>query len=67
MNNFKLERILNHQQHLYYNYNWGDDDYYDSGVSAGYSKAKEEFMATQDIPTQVELGEKISFYWICRN
>ena len=61
MNIFKLERILNHQQHLYFNVKWSDDDYYESGVSAGYSKAKEEFMATQDIPIQVELGEKFSF------
>jgi hypothetical protein len=61
MNIFKLERILNHQQHLHFNYKWDEDDYYDSGVSAGYNKAKAEFMATQDIPTQVELGEKFPF------
>jgi len=61
MNIFKLERILNHQQHLYFNAKWDDDDYYNSGVSAGYNKAKTEFMATQDIPTQVELGEKFPF------
>ena len=57
----KLERILNHQQHLRFNCKWTEDDYYTSGVSAGYSKAKEEFMATQDIPTQTELGEKFPF------
>ena len=61
MNIFKLERILNHQQHLQYNCKWTEDDYYDSGVSAGYNKAKSEFMATQDIPIQTELGEKFPF------
>jgi hypothetical protein len=29
---FKLERILNHQQHLHFNVKWTEDDYYDSGV-----------------------------------
>ena len=61
MNIFKLERILNHQQHLQYNCKWTEDDYYDSGVSAGYNKAKQEFMSMQDIPIQVELGEKFPF------
>ena len=61
MNIFKLERILNHQQHLQYNCKWPEDYDYDSGVSAGYNKAKQEFMATQDIPIQVELGEKFPF------
>lgn len=61
MNIFKLERILNHQQHLHFNRKWTEDDYYDSGVSAGYNKAKQEFMSMQDIPIQTELGEKFPF------
>jgi len=59
--NWKLHRILNHQDKLYFNYKWTEDDYYDSGVNAGYNKAKTEFMSTQDIPIQVELGEKFPF------
>ena len=61
MNILKIEKILNHQQHLHYNCKWTEDDYYRSGQSSGYEKAKSEFMATQDIPTQVELGEKFPF------
>ena len=61
MNLFKLKRILNHQYELHFNYKWTDDDYYDSGVNTGYNKAKAEFMSTQDIPIQVELGEKFPF------
>jgi len=61
MNIFKLERILNHQQHLQFNCKWTEDDYYTSGINNGYNKAKQEFMSTQDIPTQVELGEKFPF------
>ena len=57
----KLNRILNKQDKLYFNAKWNDDDYYNSGVSAGYCKAKEEFLSTQDIPIQVELGEKFPF------
>lgn len=57
----KLEKILNKQNKLYYNCKWTEDDYYRSGQSSGYEKAKSEFMATQDIPTQVELGEKFPF------
>ena len=57
----KLDRILNHQQHLQFNCKWTEDDYYDSGVSDGYNKAKSEFMAIQDIPTQVELSDKFDF------
>jgi hypothetical protein len=57
MNIFKLERILNHQQHLHFNCKWPEDEYYDDG----YNAAKREFMSTQDIPTQVELGEKFPF------
>ena len=59
MNICKLERILNHQQHLKFNCKWTED--YDSGVNTGYNKAKAEFMSTQDIPIQVELGEKFPF------
>ena len=33
MNILKLEKILNHQQHLHFNMNWDDEDYYQSGKS----------------------------------
>ena len=56
-----LERILNKKDKLYYNVKWDNDDYYDSGVSVGYNKAKEEMKLLWDIPTQVELGEKFPF------
>ena len=58
MNIFKLEKILNHQQHLHFNMNWDDEDYYESGRSAGIAEFKKEIW---DIPTQVELGEKFPF------
>lgn len=59
---FKLERILNHQQHLHFNVPYGDDSSYDSGFSAGEIKGRVE--ATKDlwdIPIQTELGEKFPF------
>ena len=58
MNILNLERILNHQQHLHFNMNWDDEDYYESGRSAGIAEFKKEIW---DIPTQVELGEKFPF------
>lgn len=57
----KLNRILNHQQRLQFICKWTEGDYYDSGVNAGYCKAKAEFMATQDIPIQTELSDKFDF------
>jgi len=36
MNIFKLERILNHQQHLYYNVPYGPDDITNPGWAAHY-------------------------------
>ena len=33
MNILKLEKILNHQQHLHFNMNWDDEDYYQLGRS----------------------------------
>ena len=58
----KLEKILNHQQHLHFNCDWSevDRDY-------GYQQAKrvqeleQKFNNLWDIPTQVELGEKFPF------
>jgi hypothetical protein len=58
MNIFKLERILNHQQHLCFNVKWDDGDHYD----AGYSRGKEDAIkGLWDIPIQTELGEKFPF------
>ena len=58
----KLERILNHQQHLHFNADWSevDRDY-------GYQQAKRVQELEQklnnlwDIPIQVELGDKFPF------
>ena len=58
MNISKVEKILNHQQHLYFNMNWDDDDYYQSGRNAGIAEFKKEIW---DLPIQVELGEKFPF------
>lgn len=60
----KLERILNHQQHLHFNVPYGDESWsggYSSGKAEGYAQAKKELAILQDIPTQVELGEKFLF------
>ena len=54
----KLEKILNHQQHLYFNVKWDDDDYYNSGYSRGKADTIKELW---DIPIQTELGEKFPF------
>ena len=54
----KLEKILNHQQHLHFNIKWDDEDYYQSGRNAGIAEFKKEIW---DLPIQVELGEKFPF------
>ena len=69
MNIFKLERILNHQQHLHFNADWGD--YYEESYKCVTSKvnelerelslSKEKFKNLWDLPIQVELGEKFPF------
>ena len=69
MNIFKLERILNHQQHLYFNADWSD--YYEESYECAVSKvnelerelslSKEKFKNLWDIPIQTELGEKFPF------
>lgn len=63
MNIFKLERILNHQQHLYYNIPYGDDDYSFAyrEASKRADKAEEALKNLWDIPIQTELGEKFPF------
>ena len=58
MKMFKLERILNHHMELHFNMNWDDEDYYESGRSAGIAEFKKEIW---DLPTQTELGEKFPF------
>ena len=55
---FKLERILNHQQHLRFNCKWPEDYDYEAGRSAGIAQITKNLW---DIPTQVELGEKFPF------
>jgi hypothetical protein len=63
MNISKLERILNHQQHLYFNIPYGDDDYYSDyrEASKRADKAEEKLKNLWDIPIQTELGEKFPF------
>lgn len=56
-----ITRILSNTNKCCYNVKWTDEDYYESGVSLGYAKAKEEMKNLWDIPTQVELGEKFPF------
>jgi hypothetical protein len=63
MNNlFKLERILNHQQHLHYNCDW---DAVDREIARDNSRKvcelENKLKNLWDIPTQVELGEKFPF------
>ena len=60
---FKLERILNHQQHLHFNVPYGDDDYYSDYKSAKdrADKAEEKLKNLWDIPIQTELGEHFPF------
>jgi len=57
-NILKIEKILNHQQHLHFNCKWDDEDYYQSGRSAGIAEFKKEIW---DLPIQTELGEKFPF------
>ena len=59
----KLERILNHQQHLHFNVPYEDDDYYSEYQSANRraEEAEKKLNSLWDIPTQVELGEKFPF------
>lgn len=59
----KLERILNHQQHLHFNVPYDDDDYYSDYKFAKdrADKAEEKLKNLWDIPIQVELGEKFPF------
>ena len=69
MNISKIERILNYQQHLHYNADWSD--YYEESYRCATSRvnelekelslSKEKLKNLQDIPTQVELGEKFPF------
>ena len=63
MNIDKLERILNHQQHLHFNVPYGDDDYYRDYQSAQKraEKAEEKLKNLWDIPIQTELGDKFPF------
>jgi hypothetical protein len=63
MNIFKLERILNHQQHLHFNVPYGDDDCYSDYKSAQSraDKAEEKLKNLWDIPIQTELGERFPF------
>ena len=62
MNIDKLERILNHQQHLHFNFPY-DDDYYSDYRSAAEraEKAEEKLKNLWDIPIQTELGDKFPF------
>lgn len=59
----KLERILNHQQHLHFNVPHGDNDYSYAyrEASKRADKAEEKLKNLWDIPIQTELGEKFPF------
>ena len=69
MNISKVEKILNHQQHLHFNADW--NDYYEESYRCATSKenelerelslSKEKFKNLWDIPIQTELGEKFPF------
>ena len=63
MNIFKLERILNRQQHLHFNVPYGDDDYYSDYQLANKraEEAEKKLKNLWDIPIQTELGEKFPF------
>lgn len=54
----KLEKILNHQQHLHFNCKWPEDYDYEAGRAAGIAQATKNLW---DIPFQSELGEKFPF------
>lgn len=63
MNILKLEKILNHQQHLHFNVPYDDDNYYSDYCDARNraDKAEEKLKNLWDIPIQTELGEKFPF------
>ena len=63
MNIFKLERILNHQQHLYFNVPYGDEDYSFAYLEANNraNRAEETLKNLWDIPIQTELGDRFPF------
>ena len=63
MNILKIEKILNHQQHLHFNVPYGDEDYSFAYREANNraNKAEEKLKNLWDIPIQVELGEKFPF------
>ena len=63
MNISKVEKILNHQQHLYYNVPYGDEDYSCAyrEASKRADKAEEALRNLWDIPIQTELGERFPF------
>lgn len=59
---YKLEKIINRQQHLYYNIPYGDEDDYRNGYDSGYSRGKIDAIKDYwDIPIQTELGENFPF------
>lgn len=64
MNIDKLERILNHQQHLHFNIPYDDAEAERRGryaVEKERDSLKERLNNLWDIPIQVELGEKFPF------
>lgn len=63
MNILRIERILNHQQHLHFNIPYGDNDYSYAyrEASKRADKAEERLKNLWDIPIQIELGEKFPF------
>ena len=58
MNILKIEKILNHQQHLHFNCKWPEDYDYEAGRSAGIAQVTKDLW---DIPIQVELSDKFDF------
>lgn len=62
-NILRIERILNHQQHLHFNVPYGDEDYSFAYREARNraDKAEEKLKNLWDIPIQTELGEKFPF------
>ena len=62
-NILRIERILNHQQHLHFNIPYEDYDYYSDYCDARdrADKAEQKLKNIWDIPIQTELGEKFPF------
>lgn len=58
MNILKLERILNHQQHLHFNCKWPEDYDYEAGKSSGIAEFKKEIW---EIPIQTNLRDNFDF------